>query len=74
LRAQLTEPPDADPHVLVVWQGRAGDRSPYADCPPLFSYERRLVGRSRLAHFFFVLRGKMQRLRLLELRGFGGTG
>jgi hypothetical protein len=31
LRAQLTEPPDADPHVLVVWQGRAGDRSPYAD-------------------------------------------
>jgi hypothetical protein len=30
-RAQLTEPPYADPHVLLVWQGRAGDRSPYAD-------------------------------------------
>ena len=25
------EPPDADPHVLVVWQGRRGDPSPYAD-------------------------------------------
>jgi len=29
--AQLTEPPDADPPVLVVWQGRVGDHSPYAD-------------------------------------------
>jgi len=31
-KAQRTEPPDADPHVLVVWQGRVGDHSPYADC------------------------------------------
>src|SRR5215831_2649336 len=29
--AQPAEPPDADPHVLVVWQGRRGDPSPYAD-------------------------------------------
>ncbi len=28
-RAQLTEPPYADP-LTVVWQGRTGDRSPYA--------------------------------------------
>ena len=28
---KLTEPPDADPHVQVVWQGRVGDHSPYAD-------------------------------------------
>src|SRR5512147_2636410 len=30
--AQPTEPPDADPHVLVVWDGRTGDCPPYPDC------------------------------------------
>src|SRR5438132_8521972 len=29
--AQPTEPPYADPHVRLVWQGRVGDHSPYAD-------------------------------------------
>src|ERR1700756_1841669 len=29
--AQPAEPPDADPHVLVVWEGRTSDRPPYPD-------------------------------------------
>jgi len=29
--AQLTEPPDADPPVGWLWEGRAGDCSPYPD-------------------------------------------
>jgi hypothetical protein len=43
--AQLPEPPDADPHVLAVWQGRAGDRFPYADCA---EHARELGGASPL--------------------------
>ena len=36
------EPPDADPHVLVVWQRRAGDRFPYADYGDIGSLPYRL--------------------------------
>jgi hypothetical protein len=31
-----------DPHVLVVWQGRVGDHSPYADCSGLSAVQNAL--------------------------------
>src|SRR5580693_6335188 len=56
--------------VAEKLKGRAlVELAPFRFCLRLFSFERRSVGRSCLAHFFFLLRREMQRLRFLKLRG-----
>jgi hypothetical protein len=41
--AQPAEPPDADPHVLVVWEGRTSDRLPYPDALTFWHFQPNLT-------------------------------